>query len=44
MRWRAYFYLHPEIQRESKENYGFNSKGIDYKTSDLFLTAVADLA
>ena len=26
MRWRAYFYLHPEIQHESKENYGFNSK------------------
>ena len=26
MRWKAYFYLHPEIQHESNENYGINSK------------------
>ena len=26
MRWRAYFYLHPEVQRTSKENHGFNSR------------------
>ena len=26
MRWRAYFYLHPEVQCTSKENHGFNSR------------------
>ena len=26
MRWRAFFFLHPDAQKEDKETYGFNSR------------------